>query len=241
MENSVVLIDERVSAELQFAIHKANETYKKAITKYSPSLVTYSLHYSYPKGGREIPQDLLNNLYVFRHKLKSIEPLPSKEGYYLKVAKRPEKYKVFIDLSIYESLLNSIRCIIYLEEDSVYYKKVLNAYKRAISGNNCNWRVKALDESGTTNISQEVIKSFNQTRNLINELLKDKDFDYVYNGVLQHSDERYYKRYIKDCENGALPFVIFKCAILAERIRNILMSDTKVFDFIIENNRQYIN
>ena len=184
---------------------------------------------------------LLNTLYVFRHKLKSIEPLPPRESYYLKVVRRPERYKVYIDLSIYESLLNSIRCIIYLEKDVIYYKKILKAYKRAISGHDKDWNIEALDEGKTKSISSNVIRSFDQTLQLINEILKDKDFDYVYNGVLQHSDEKYHERYIKDNESGMLPYTLYKCSILAEFIRSILLTDTKIFDHIIENNKEYIS
>lgn len=240
MDNSEVLIDEKVSSKLQYAIYKANEAYKKALEKHPQTLITYVLHYSYPKNGREISQSLLENIYVFRSKLKSIKPLPPKEKYYLKIVKRTERHKLFVDMSIYSSFLNSIRGIIFTVKDSIFYNKIINDYKRAISGNNKDWNIEALDESQALNISKEVVYSFDKTQKLISELLKDKDFDYVYNGILQHSDEKYRDRYIKDSEQNIAIYIIFKCAILANIIRDILLSNTEIFDYIIKNNKKYI-
>ena len=235
-----VLYDEEVAANVQYAIYLVNEVYRKALAKYPPLPIVYNLHYSFPVGGREIPQSLLETLYVFRNKLKSVKPLPPREEFFLKVVKRPEKNKLFVDMSIYASLLNSMRGLVYSENEDVYYKKVIDEYQKALSGKTPGWVIEALDPTSGKNISKDVIHSYKQTKNKIAEILKDKDFDYAYNGILQHSDKRFRSRYIKDVEEGTAMYITFKCAILANQIREILLSDTVVFDEIVNNNREYL-
>lgn len=235
-----VLFDAKVSADVQYAIYLVNEVYRKALEKYPPSPIVYNLHYSFSVGGREIPQSLLETLYVFRNKLKSVKSLPSREEFFLKVVKRPEKYKVFVDMSIYDSLLNAMRGLVYSENDDVYYKKVIDEYQKALSGEIPDWVIEALDPTSGKIISKDVIHSYHQTKKMIAEILKDKDFDYAYNGILQHSDKRFRSRYIKDVEEGSAMYITFKCAILANQIREILLSSTVVFDEIVNNNRNYL-
>ena len=239
MEITELLLDGIVSDNLQCTIDKAIEVYNKSLEKYPQIPVKYTLHYSYPIGGREIPQNLLETLYVFRNKLKSIKPLPPQEMFYIKVVRRLER-QVFIDMSIYDALLNSMRGIIFNKDDSIFYKKVINDYKRAISGNNTEWDIEALDGVEGCNINAVIVRSYTQTQRLISSILKDEDFAYVYNGVLQHSDKKHWDRYIKENESNSIMYVTFKCAILANQIRNILLSDTVVFDEIIKNNKQYL-
>ena len=76
MDNTEVLLDDMVSNRLQNEFYNATEICNKALEKNPQIPVTYTLHYSYSENGREIPQALLENLYVFRNKLWSIKPLP---------------------------------------------------------------------------------------------------------------------------------------------------------------------
>lgn len=48
------------------------------------------------------------------------------------------------------------------------------------------------------------------------------DFDYIYNGILQHADERYGKRYSDDHYSGELTYILIRNALLLQPIANLL-------------------
>lgn len=236
-----VLIDELVSCEAQYANHEAGAVIRKAFRKYPLEVVNYKLHYSYPVGGCEIDKELLQRLYVFRSKITNVEPLPSRDVYFMKVTQKVSRREIYIDLTIYEAYLNSVRSVIYMQTEDIYYSKVIDEYNRALSGHNDNWKINALDEEGINDISDKVIQSYCQIKKLISEILKDDDFDFVYNGVLQHVDERFRARYIREKKNGKLVYTLFKCAILANQVLGILVDNTVIFDLIVEKNKDYLS
>lgn len=240
MNEKKVLIDELVFCKVQYANYEAGSVIKKAFRKYPLVAINYKLHYSYPIGGREIDKELLQRLYIFRSKITNIEPLPSRDIYFMKVTQKVSRQKIYIDLTIYEIFLNSVRSVIYMQDEDIYYAKVIDEYNRALSGHNDNWRIKALDEEGINIISDKVIQNFCQIKKIVAEILKDDDFDFIYNGVLQHVDERFRTRYIREKKDGKLVYTLFKCAILANQVLSILVDNTIIFDLIVEKNKDYL-
>jgi hypothetical protein len=120
-------------------------------------------------------------------------------------------------------VLNDFRPIIQNQSDSVYYQKVHSVWfqmlRRADPSEGMTIRVRDDADQDVTDTYSSCLGERNRAvRHIIGAL----DFDYLYNGFLQHSDERFSKRLFQDYMSGELNSLIWKHVRPLARIRSLL-------------------
>jgi len=108
-------------------------------------------------------------------------------------------------------VLNDFRPIIQNQGDAVYYQTVHNQWyqmlTRADPAEGMTIRVIGENEQDAT---PDFCKRLGENNRAIRHLVNALDFDYLYNGFLQHSDMRFSKRFFDDFISGELNYVLCK-------------------------------
>lgn len=121
-------------------------------------------------------------------------------------------------------ILNEYRSIIQnSKDDSVYYQKVHNLCIKMLHQDDYRKGTKITVWSRSNkDITDKFIKFLGDHNKAIKFVLRPLAFDYIYNGILQHSDEHFSKRFIKEYMSGEINYIFWKHAYLLGVIRNLL-------------------
>ncbi len=120
-------------------------------------------------------------------------------------------------------ILNEYRSIISNESDSVYFQNVHKLCFKMLSQND--------PRKGTTinalttidvEITEKLIKCIGEHNKAIKFVLRTLELDYIYNGIVQHSDEYFSRRFVEDYTSGELNYILWKHAILLGLIKDLL-------------------
>lgn len=121
-------------------------------------------------------------------------------------------------------LLNEYRTILFNKDDSIFYRKLHNFCYRGLSNKDSS---KGLSISARDinehDITDEYMKYLCENTKAIDYILSNCDLDYIYNGILQHSDSRYSQTYLEDYHSGKLNYIFVKNAMLVSETK--LMMD----------------
>jgi hypothetical protein len=118
-------------------------------------------------------------------------------------------------------LLNEYRTIIFNKDDSIYYKKLHNFCYRGLSNKDSSKGLSiSAHDINETDITDEYVKYLCENTKAIDYILSNCDLDYIYNGILQHSDSRHSKKYLNDYHSGKLNYIFVK--------NSMLVSETKL-------------
>ncbi|MFQ5715387.1 MAG: hypothetical protein ACE5GU_15295 [Candidatus Scalinduaceae bacterium] len=153
--------------------------------------------------------------------LKTTHIINHQNNYYLK------------NIAYIRHILNEYRSIIHNECDSVYYQNVHNLCFKMLNlgdpqeGTTIN-AVNIKDED----ITHKIIKCLREYNKAIKFVLRPLEFDYIYNGILQHSDEKLSKRFTKDYMSGELNYIFWKHAYLLGLIKELLAPYYKILSFL---------
>ena len=120
-------------------------------------------------------------------------------------------------------VLSELRPIIQNESDAVYFRNVANTFRRklALKDPSRGTTVTAQRENGE-DVTETFINMINGCVKALELLIKRSDFDYLYNGFLQHSDERFSKRFSQDWHSGSFNYVLMKNAVLCALVCDLL-------------------
>ncbi len=179
----------------------------------------YSFHFKF-SGGRDILTDFeraQSICFISRY-----ESLPKFKK--LKIAKINGKY-VFENLWEARSVLNEYRPIIQNKKDSVYYCNVHKVCREKLLNTDS-----LKDLSITVNhlqdgdITIKFSRFLNEQCKAIKTILARCEFDYIYNGILQHSDQKFTNRFKEEYSSGEINYVFIKHALIVDKIK-ILLED----------------
>ena len=129
-------------------------------------------------------------------------------------------------------VLNEYRPIVQNQEDSVHYQRI-HAF--------CHLKLGAdptKDLSITVNhidgrdVTSDFKKSLGERNKAIRTMIEECEFDYIYNGILQHSDHRFTERFWREYTNGDLNYIFIKHEKILEVIRDLLVWHYRVFHFL---------
>ena len=119
--------------------------------------------------------------------------------------------------------LNEYRPIIMNVNDSVYYKTIHTFCHKKLDNKDAT---KGLSISVRHERDEDITDLFNKILGERNKAIKyilDKcEFDYIYNGILQHSDHGYTNRFLANYNTGDINYVFLKHARLLDYIKNCL-------------------
>lgn len=148
------------------------------------------------------------------------ECLPNIEG--IIVREKDGKY-YFSNLDFIRYVLNEYRIILFNQRDSIFYKKLHNFCYSKLANNDASkgLSISAFDVNNSEK-TDEFIRFLNANTKAIDFILTYCELDYIYNGILQHADNRHTERYWDDYYNGELNYIFLKNAILVSETKNFM-------------------
>ena len=131
----------------------------------------------------------------------------------------------YIDnLAFLRHALNDFRSIIQNQSDAVYYQRVHNVWYKALRRADPakGLTVRALDAHGL-DVTSTFAAWMGERNKAIVVALDAMEYKYLYNGILQHSDPRFSKRFLEDYVSGELNYLFWKHAYTLGFIREMLL------------------
>lgn len=128
-------------------------------------------------------------------------------------------------------MLNEYRSIIVNVKDSIHYGKIHKFCYEKLSNKDpsrgLSITVKHEKQDDVTDTFRKILGEKNAAMKLV---LKKSEFNYIYNGILQHSDHQYTKRFWEEYFNGKLNYIFIKHAMLLEYIKGCLFWHYKILN-----------
>ncbi len=120
-------------------------------------------------------------------------------------------------------VLNDYRPLIQNKGDAVHYQKVHNTWYRFLQETEPT-RGPSLRVLNTSDkdVTAVFSKWLSQRNRAINAILGSLDCDYLYNGILQHSDVRFAERFLNDFVSGEINYFLWKHAHAFDIVREML-------------------
>ena len=107
--------------------------------------------------------------------------------------------------------LNDFRSIIQNQSDSVHYQNVHNTWYKALrqTDKSKGTVVRVLDVE-QHDVTDAYAKRLGERNQAIRHLISAFEYDYLYNGFLQHSDPKFSKRLFQDYMSGEINYLLWK-------------------------------
>lgn len=127
--------------------------------------------------------------------------------------------------------LNEYRTIFFNQNDGIYFGNITNLYQRAFVTEppGSSMRFTAIDCDGFDH-SEAFLDHLKSRRKAIQYAIKHSDFDFIFNGVLQHSDGKYAMRMVESYTDGSLTYILLKNFIIAQGLKDILREHYRVIN-----------
>lgn len=203
-------------AETQQAVRQVGEAARAIITVHLPRT---SFHFRHLLPGPDImtPRERAQSIgFVAR-----FDGLPPAVG---PICSIDADGNVWLDNESYmRHTLNEFRPIVKNEDDSVYYVNMHNAWRQRLTRprNALDLVVRAESEEG--DITPRFVEWLDQTKDAIKLILRAIDLDFLYDGVLQHSDPHHSSRFVAEYMSGDLSWRLLKAANLLWDMRQFLV------------------
>lgn len=107
--------------------------------------------------------------------------------------------------------LNDFRSVIQNQSESVHYQNVHNTWYKALrqTDKSKGTVVRVLDIE-QRDVTDAYAKRLGERNQAIRHLISAFDYDYLYNGFLQHSDPKFSKRLFQDYMSGEINYLLWK-------------------------------
>jgi len=150
------------------------------------------------------------------------EHLPQPRRVHL-IQKGTDWFMKIEDITFIRAALNEFRPLIMNQNDSIFFTTVHNVWAAMLNhadpDTGTNIRVVDSDNRDVTSI---FIKYLGEHRAALLQILSKLDLDYLYNGLLQHSDEQLSGRLFRDYISGELNYILLKNYLILPLIKNTL-------------------
>jgi hypothetical protein len=119
--------------------------------------------------------------------------------------------------------LTEYRPILMNKKDSTHFQNVGATIRQKLLNEDSSkdLRIKVLHEKDG-DISKQFALVLKERIKGIAEIVRTSDFDYLYNGILQHSDPRFTDRFWKEYYDGSLNYVYITHAAILEYVKDSL-------------------
>jgi len=120
-------------------------------------------------------------------------------------------------------ILNDLRPIIQNQSDSTYYTKVNKTIQRRIRQQCLDGvRYRMYDRNSGDDVSDEYATFLGETAKAIATVLARLECDYLFNGVLQHTEPRHSARLLADYASGEFNYILWKHTLVVTYIQERL-------------------
>jgi hypothetical protein len=135
------------------------------------------------------------------------------------------------EIDLIRAALNEYRTIFFNKKDGIYYGTITNLYQQAFVSepDGTSMRFKAID-ANDVDYSADFLAHLQSRKKAIQQTIKNSDFDFIFNGVLQHSDGMHSMRMVKSYTDGSLAYTLLKNFILARGLKEFLREHYRVIN-----------
>ncbi len=120
-------------------------------------------------------------------------------------------------------VLNEYRSLVLNQNDSVYFAKIHSfCYRKLANKDSSKEMSVSVSHETDGDVTNTLLKMIGERNKAIKYILKNCEYDYIYNGILQHSEHKYAKRLIKEYHTGRLNHLFIKHAFLLGQIKELL-------------------
>lgn len=121
-------------------------------------------------------------------------------------------------------VLNEYRPIVQNQKDSIYYSHVHKyCYGRLQNRDSDTGLSVSVFNEEDEDVTNVFVAMLGEKNRAVKYIIENCEFDYLYNGILQHSDNRYTKRFWEEYSNGRINHIFIKHASLLGTIKSCLM------------------
>jgi hypothetical protein len=107
--------------------------------------------------------------------------------------------------------LNDFRSVIQNRSDSIYYQNIHNTWFQTLrQTDKSKGTVVRVFDVQQQDVTDVYAKWLGERNRAIRHLLAAFEYDYLYNGFLQHSDQRFSKRLMQDYMSGEINYLLWK-------------------------------
>lgn len=142
------------------------------------------------------------------------------------------------NLDFAKHVLNEFRPIVWNKKDPIYYARLYESFDtKIILKDPTVGTVLSIMSNDNEDITESFNKYLENHRDAIAFILKNRkqDLDYLYNGVLQHSDKRFGARLGKDFYSGDLNYLLIKNALALGPVKKLLLPFYNVTKILFPN------
>ena len=127
--------------------------------------------------------------------------------------------------------LNEYRTIFFNNKDGIYYGRITNLYQQAFVPDPTGARMR-FDAINANHVDQsaDFLEHLKSRKKAIQHTIAQSDFDFIFNGVLQHSDGTHSMRMVKAYTDGSLAYTLLKNLILAQGMKDFLREHYRVIN-----------
>ncbi len=195
------------------------------ITDFDPALVNLKVTSSSPLPLMPFELQAQSLTFIIRY-----DHLPEFNSF---VAGRNPKTGLYylIETDSIRAALNEYRTIFFNKQDGIYYGRITNVYQQAFVSEpvGASMRFEAIDADHVDH-SDEFLEHLKSRKKAIQYTISHSDFDFIFNGVLQHSDGAYSMRMVKAYTDGSLAYTLLKNFILAQGMKGFLREHYRVIN-----------
>jgi len=143
--------------------------------------------------------------------VKEIEIQEYKGKFYLK------------NIGFIRHVLNEFRPIIKNQDDSIYFSKIHKfCHSKLMNKDPKQGLSVTVEHIEEGDVTERFVKILGERNKAIRFILEKCEYDYVYNGILQHSDHQFTTRFWKEYSDGTINHVFIKHAYLLGHIHDCL-------------------
>jgi hypothetical protein len=130
-------------------------------------------------------------------------------------------------------ILNEYRSLILNQKDSVYFEKIHSfCYSKLANKEPSKGMSVSVSHETNGDVTDILLKMIGERNKAIKYILKECEYDYIYNGILQHSDHNYTKRLIEEYHTGRLNHLFIKHAFLLGNIKELLWWHHRILNYL---------
>ncbi len=148
----------------------------------------------------------------------------------VQISKNNDEYYAS-NFSEMRAVLNEYRSIIQNKKDSIYYNRIHKFVRDKLlnEDHSKDLSIVAIHKNDG-DITKDFCKYLDQHAKAIKSLLRYSEFSYIYNGILQHSDQATSHRFLEEYASGKINYVFMYHALIASNIKSLLRWHYKLFN-----------
>jgi hypothetical protein len=133
------------------------------------------------------------------------------------------------EIDLIRAALNEYRTIFFNQQDGIYYRTITNTYQRVFLSElpHSSMKYSAVDKDGIDH-SELYLKHLSSRRKAIQRAIELSDFPFIFNAVLQHSDDKQALEMVKSYTDGSLAYTLLKNFIIAQGLKDFLKEHYRV-------------